>query len=52
MLTYLRLTDRPVGLLLNFGGATLKEGIRRLVNNHNPSAPPRLCANNQSEQQE
>ncbi len=46
LLTYLRLTGQPVGLLLNFGGATLKEGIRRLVNNHDPSAPPRLCANN------
>ncbi|WP_335310964.1 GxxExxY protein [Sphingomonas phyllosphaerae] len=39
LLTYLRLTDRRVGLLINFGGATLKEGIRRLVNNHQP-----LCA--------
>ena len=45
LLTYLRLTKQPVGLLLNFGGETMKEGIRRLVNNHNPSAPPRLCAN-------
>lgn len=45
LLTYLRLTGQPVGLLLNFGGETLKEGIRRLVDNHNPSAPPRLCAN-------
>jgi len=34
LLTYLRLTKQPVGLLLNFGGETLKEGIRRLVNNH------------------
>ena len=38
VLTYLRLTGLPVGLLINFGGETLKEGIRRLVNNHNPSA--------------
>ena len=45
LLTYLRLTRRPVGLLINFGGATLKKGIRRLVNNHTTSAPPRLCAN-------
>jgi iron complex transport system substrate-binding protein len=45
LLTYLRLTKQPVGLLINFGGATLKEGIRRLVNNHKPSASPRLCAN-------
>ena len=45
LLTYLRLTKQPVGLLINFGGATLKEGVRRLVNNHYPSASPRLCAN-------
>jgi len=45
LLTYLRLMGQPVGLLLNFGGETLKEGIRRLVNNHTPSAPPRLRAN-------
>jgi GxxExxY protein len=45
LLTYLRLTGQSVGLLINFGGATLKEGLRRLVNNHVPSAPPRLCAN-------
>jgi GxxExxY protein len=45
LLTYLRLTKQPVGLLINFGGATLKEGLRRLVNNYTPSASPRLCAN-------
>jgi GxxExxY protein len=38
LLTYLRLLKQPVGLLINFGGATLKEGVRRMVNNHNPSA--------------
>jgi iron complex transport system substrate-binding protein len=36
LLTYLRLTRQPVGLLLNFSGETMKEGIRRLVNEHNP----------------
>jgi GxxExxY protein len=36
LLTYLRLTNQPVGLLINFGGETLKEGLRRLVNNHKP----------------
>lgn len=45
LLTYLRLTKQPVGLLINFGGATLKEGIRRLVNDYKPSASPRLRAN-------
>ena len=45
LLTYLRLTKQPVGLLINFGGATLKEGFRRLVNDYSPSASPRLRAN-------
>ncbi len=48
MLTYLRLLNQPVGLLLNFGGATMKEGIRRLVNDYVPllscSVAPRLRA--------
>ena len=39
VLTYLRLMKQPVGLLINFGGETLKEGVRRLVNNYTPSAP-------------
>jgi GxxExxY protein len=45
LITYLRLTKQPLGLLVNFGGATLKEGFKRLVNNYEPSAPLRLCAN-------
>jgi len=36
MLTYLRLLKQPVGLLLNFSGATMKEGIRRMVNDYKP----------------
>ena len=36
LLTYLRLLKQPVGLLLNFSGATMKEGIRRLVNDYKP----------------
>ena len=48
LLTYLRLMKQPVGLLINFGGATLKEGVRRVVNGHIPSAPPRLRVNNPS----
>ncbi len=34
LLTYLRLLNLPVGLFINFGAATFKEGIRRGVNNH------------------
>lgn len=36
LLTYLRILKQPVGLLLNFSGATMKEGIRRMVNDHQP----------------
>ena len=36
VLTYLRLMEQPVGLLLNFSSLTMKEGIRRLVNNYRP----------------
>jgi iron complex transport system substrate-binding protein len=39
VLTFLRLLNLPVGLLINFGGATLKEGLQRLVNNYTPSLP-------------
>ena len=45
LLTYLRLTQQPVGLLINFGGTTLKEGVQRVVNNHRSSASPRLRVN-------
>ena len=43
LLTYLRLTGRHVGLLMNFRERTLKSGLRRIVNNFSdPSAPRRL----------
>ena len=45
LLIYLRLTKQPVGLLINFGGATLKEGVKRIVNDYVPSASPRLRVN-------
>ncbi|MDB5673764.1 MAG: iron complex transport system substrate-binding protein [Sphingomonas bacterium] len=45
LLTYLRLTKRPLGLLINFGGETLKEGLRRVVNDYIPFAPSRLRVN-------
>ena len=34
LLTYLRLLDLRVGLLINFNVTLLKHGIRRVVNNH------------------
>ncbi len=45
LLTYLRLTKQPVGLLINFGGETLKEGLKRVVNDYRSSASPRLRVN-------
>ena len=42
LLTYLRLTDQPLGLLLNFGAATFREGIKRVVNGHTNFASSRL----------
>jgi GxxExxY protein len=32
LLTYIRLAKQPVGLLMNFGGDTFREGLRRVVN--------------------
>jgi iron complex transport system substrate-binding protein len=49
LLTYLRLNQQPVGLLINFGGETLKEGLKRIVNDYRPSASPRLRANHNLE---
>ena len=47
VLAYLRLLNLPVGLLLNFGAATMKEGLHRVVNDYvpSPSAAPRLRVN-------
>ncbi|RHW17064.1 GxxExxY protein [Sphingomonas gilva] len=45
LLTYLRLTKQPLGLLINFGGVTLKEGLKRVVNDYKPFAPSRLRVN-------
>lgn len=45
LLTYLRLSNKRVGLLINFGAPTLKEGLRRIVNRLPPSASPCLRVN-------
>jgi GxxExxY protein len=37
LLTYLRLMDLRIGLLMNFGMGTFKEGCTRLVNNYRGS---------------
>jgi iron complex transport system substrate-binding protein len=40
VLTYLRVLDLPVCLLINFGAPTIKEGIRRIANTHAVPLPP------------
>ena len=42
VLTYLRLMNLPLGLLMNFGAATFKDGVKRIVNNHVDFASSRL----------
>lgn len=38
LLSYLKLANKPVGLLINFNVVHLRDGIRRLVNHYQPSA--------------
>ena len=45
LLTYLRLAKQPLGLLINFGAATFRERIKRVVNNHTNFASSRLRVN-------
>ncbi len=45
LLTYLRLMQLPVGLLINFGGATLREGLHRVVHQLPAGASSRLRVN-------
>lgn len=42
VLTYLKLLNFPLGLLINFGAATFKEGCKRIVNQHTNFASSRL----------
>ena len=39
VLTYLRLMQLPLGLLMNFGQATFKAGLQRIANDYYPSHP-------------
>jgi len=45
VLTCLKLLRLPVGLLINFGAPTLKEGHHRIVNNLPPSVSPHFRIN-------
>ena len=43
LLTYLKLSKHPIGLLINFNFPVLKDGLKRIVNNFpENSASPRL----------
>ena len=42
LLTYLRLMQQPLGLLMNFGCPTFREGLQRVVNGHVDFASSRL----------
>lgn len=48
LLTYLKLMNKQVGLLMNFGAPTLRDGLRRVVNGFEPSASSRLRVNTRS----
>jgi GxxExxY protein len=45
LLTYLRLMHLPLGLLINFNAASFKEGIQRIVSNHQDFTASRLRIN-------
>ena len=49
VLTYLRLLDLPLGFLINFGSATFKDGVKRIVNNHTNFASSRLRVNQEGQ---
>jgi GxxExxY protein len=34
VLTYLKLLDLPLGLVINFGMETFRQGVKRIVNHH------------------
>jgi GxxExxY protein len=48
LLTYLRLAKQPLGLLMNFGAPTFREGLKRVVNNHLDVASSPLRINRRS----
>jgi len=44
LLSYLKLSNKQVGLLINLNVVHLRSGIRRLVNHYQPSAYPASSA--------
>jgi len=51
VLTYIRLLDLPLGLLINFGAPTFKDGCKRIVNGSQSFVSSRLRVNQNSENQ-
>lgn len=49
VLTYLRLLHMPLGLLINYGAATFKEGVKRIVNRHDDISASKLRINSNSD---
>lgn len=49
VLTYLRLLNLPLGLLINFGAATFKEGCQRIVNGKQDFTSSTLRVNQKDE---
>jgi GxxExxY protein len=48
LLTYLRLLKLPLGLLINFGAPTFKDGCKRIVNGHSETQTSLLKLNHDS----
>ena len=45
LLTYLRLAELPLGLVINFGMPKLMGGVKRVVNDRPPEQSPQLRVN-------
>jgi iron complex transport system substrate-binding protein len=41
LLTYLRLMDQPLGLLMNFGADMFRDGLKRVINNRSDYVAPK-----------
>jgi iron complex transport system substrate-binding protein len=48
LLTYLRLLQLPLGLVINFGSGTFREAVKRVVNGHSELEGSRLGVNQQA----
>jgi GxxExxY protein len=40
LLTYLRLMNQPLGLLMNFGAGMFRDGLKRVINNRSDYVAP------------